>query len=144
MNVESFYSSTPTLISVSEIRDDSGAIGVLEPLKLRLPIDIARVYWLFDLVEGCRRGQHAHRTLNQIFIAMSGAFRVQLDDGCGGSFEFNLRNPTMALFVPAGFWRTIEVLEVGSVLLVLASQEYTESDYFRDFNAFVEWKNGIA
>jgi hypothetical protein len=37
-------------------------------------------------------------------------------------------------------WREIKGFSSGSICLVLASHEYNELDYIRDYNKFLEYK----
>ena len=102
------------------------------------PFAIARVYWLHDLREGESRGHHAHKALSQAFVAASGAFHIELDDGHRKN-EYRLDKPDVALFVPPKLWRTIRVLREHSVLVVMASAPYDEADYIRDYAEFLRF-----
>jgi hypothetical protein len=102
------------------------------------PFALERVYWLHDLREGEVRGHHAHRTLSQAFVAASGAFQIELDDGDRKN-EYRLDRPDFALFLPPKLWRTVRVLREHSVLVVMASAPYDEADYIRDYGEFVRF-----
>ena len=47
----------------------------------QVPFEIRRIYFLYDIVSGAHRGGHAHWELEQVYVAVMGAFRVVLDDG---------------------------------------------------------------
>ena len=102
------------------------------------PFAVLRVYWIHGLRAGDRRGDHAHREMQQLLVATSGSLRVELDDGQARR-EFLLDRPTRGLWVPAGLWRRIQVLADGTTLLALASTHFEESDYIRDYDAFVDF-----
>lgn len=104
------------------------------------PFEIQRIYWIHSLKAGELRGQHAHRTMQQLLIAMSGSFSVTLDDGIS-TREFRLDSPTHALLVPPGLWRNILTLEEQSTLLALASTHFDEADYIRDYPSFLAYVN---
>ena len=53
----------------------------------------------------------------------------------------NLNKPHKGLLIVPGIWREIENFSSGCVCLVLASAEYDESDYLRDFDDFLAFKN---
>ena len=72
------------LIDLPKIVDPRGNLTVAEQMK-NIPFDIARVYWTYDVPSGERRGGHAHRTCEEIVIAVSGSFDVTVDDGQGGT-----------------------------------------------------------
>lgn len=106
-----------------------------------LPFDVRRVYYLYDVPSGAVRGGHAHRALRQLVVAASGSFRVVLDDGRERR-SVTLNRPDTGLLVVPGIWRELEDFSSGSVCLVLASAEYEESDYVRDYGDFVRIKRG--
>lgn len=137
-------SDRPQLMVLPEIRNEHGAIGIVEPRQMSFPFEIKRAYWLYDLELGEQRGFHAHRTLKQLFIAVSGSIKVALDDGLGSIDDYILHSPRTALYVPSGNWKLIETTENSSILLVLASAEFDESDYLRNYDDFLSWKRGTA
>jgi hypothetical protein len=102
------------------------------------PFAVHRVYWIHGLRAGDRRGEHAHREMQQLLVATSGRLSVELDDG-KACRDFLLDRPSLGLWVPAGLWRRIHVLADGSTLLSLASTHFEESDYIRDYDAFLEF-----
>ncbi len=126
------------MIDIPVVRDPTGAIGIIEPRKI-LPFEVRRTYHLFDITSGAHRGEHAHRNLSQFILVLSGAAQVALHDG-HHSFKFTLNQPTRGLLVPPGYWRTLGGFSGGTTVLVLASEEYDEGDYIRDFQEFLRWK----
>ena len=65
------------ILDLPKIVDPRGNLTVAEQLK-NVPFDIARVYWTYDIPAGERRGGHAHRICEEIIIAVSGSFDVEL------------------------------------------------------------------
>ena len=120
--------------------DRRGNMSVVENGK-SLPFDVKRVYYLYDVPGGVERGGHAHRSLFQLIIAVSGSFSVTLDDG-HLKRTFMLNRPYKGLLVVPGLWRTIEDFSSGAVCMVLASSQYEEDDYIRDYSVFMMYKNG--
>ena len=47
-----------------------------------------------------------------------------------------LQNPTKGVLIPTMVWRELRNFSAGSVCLVLASEEYEEEDYIRDWEVF--------
>lgn len=119
--------------------DRKGNLSVVENGKT-LPFDIRRVYYLYDVPAGVERGGHAHLSLYQVIIAVSGSFSVTLDDG-HLKRTFLLNRPNIGLIVVPGIWRTLEDFSSGAVCMVLASAEYEENDYIRDYSTFTKIKN---
>ena len=128
---------SPAIIDVPALRDDLGALGVVEK-DSPFPFPIKRVYFLYDVPADAVRGSHAHKQLNQLIVAVAGTLRVQLDDGTTRT-DFALTSPSQGLVVPPGYWRTLSHFTPGSVALVFASEEYDPSDYIRDYDEFVAW-----
>ena len=99
-----------------------------------------RTYYLYDIPGGESRGGHAHRKLQQLIVAASGSFSVTLNDG-RVKRTFVMNRPYQGLLIVPGIWRTLEDFSSGSVCLVLASEKYEESDYIRDYEEFIKYKN---
>lgn len=127
-----------TLIELDKHQHEKGNITVVEN-SVDVPFDIQRVYYLYDIPGGERRGGHAHYELKQLIVAVSGSFDVQLDDG-NVKRTFTLNRPYQGLLVTPGLWRELENFSSGSVCLVLASLKYDEADYIRSYNDFLAYK----
>jgi len=100
-----------------------------------IPFAIKRIYYLYDVPSGATRGGHAHKTLNEVIIALSGSFDVMLDDGAKIKRVF-LNRPHYGLHIPPGLWRELENFSSNSVALALASNIYDEDDYIRNYDVF--------
>ncbi|MEF9987166.1 MAG: FdtA/QdtA family cupin domain-containing protein [Bacteroidales bacterium] len=123
-----------TLIELDKHHADRGNISVVEN-DVTVPFAVKRVYYLYDVPGGESRGGHAHKELYQLIVAASGSFNVTLDDG-NVKRTFILNRPYHGLLIVPGIWRTLDDFSSGSVCLVLASMEYLESDYIREYNVF--------
>jgi hypothetical protein len=108
--------------------------------SIEVPFAIKRVYYLYDIPGGEERGAHAHKNLKQLIISLSGSFDVTVDDG-NLKRTFNLNKPYVGLLLPSGLWRNLHNFSSGAICLVLASLEYSESDYIRDYDIFLKFKN---
>ena len=123
------------LINLPKITDPRGSLTFIEGNR-HIPFAIKRVFYLYDVPSGETRGGHAHRTLHQLLICLAGSFDVLLDDGVAKS-EIRLDRPWQALHVPPMIWDTEVNFAPGSVCLVLASDDYLEPDYYRDYDQFL-------
>ena len=121
--------------------DRKGNISVVENGR-DVPFDVKRAYYLYDVPGGESRGGHAHKELRQLIIAASGSFTVTLDDGHVRR-TFTLNRPYHGLYVVPGIWRTLDDFSSGAVCMVLASEKYDASDYIRDYQEFLKYKNGV-
>jgi len=126
------------LIYIPKISDPRGNLGVIE--KNVIPFKIKRVYYLYDVPSNAYRGGHAHKEQLAFLIALSGSFDVILDDGKNRS-EVMLNKPNKGLLIPTGIWRELDNFSSGAICLVLASDEFDENDYIRDYKEFKLFKS---
>ena len=123
-----------SVIDMSKVHSISGNITVIENKK-NIPFDIKRIYYLYDIPGGEKRGGHAHKELHQLIVAASGSFKVMLDDGTNKKI-IHLNRPNYGLLVVPGIWRELVEFSSGAICLVLASLKYNESDYIRIYDEF--------
>jgi len=131
--------SIPRIISLPRIYDPRGNLTFVQNDDNRVPFRIERVYWIYDVPAGEERGGHAHKEMHALMIALSGSFTVHLSDG-HKELDFVLNRPFEGLYVPPGYWRTIDNFASGSVCMVLSSLKYSEDDYIRDYDDFLIWQ----
>ena len=124
------------LIDLPKITDPRGNLTAVEG-GIQIPFEIRRVYYLYDVPGGAIRGGHAHKALQEVIIAMSGSFDVVLDDG-REQRRFHMNRSYCGLYVFPMTWRELDNFSSGSVCLVLASQKYSEDDYYRDYTTFLQ------
>ncbi len=127
------------IIELPIVHNENGNITALEN-NVNIPFDIKRVYYLYDVPMGAERGGHAHYELQQYVVAASGSFTFILDDGISKKEVF-LNHPNKALHIKPGIWREMKGFSSGSICLVLASMEYTEIDYIREYKDFLNYRN---
>lgn len=125
------------VIELGQIGDRNGHITVVTN-NSEIPFAVKRVFYLYDIPGGESRGAHAHKECHQFLVAVSGAFEVVLDDG-KNKRSVHLNNPKTGLHIVPGIWASEVNFSSGSVCLVLASQEYTESDYIRNYNDYLKF-----
>lgn len=126
------------IIEIPKIENHLGNIAVIE--NDVIPFAIKRVYYLFDIPSSAVRGGHSHKNLQQVLIAISGSFDVVLKDG-NTTQTITLNKPDKGLLIHNNVWRELENFSSGAVCLVLASAEFDESDYIRDFTEFTHYVN---
>jgi hypothetical protein len=86
---------------------------------------------------GAERGGHAHKELEQLIIALAGSFDVSLDDGSQKKV-FHLNRSYQGLYMGRMIWRELSNFSSGSICLVLASTFFEESDYYREYDEFIQ------
>jgi hypothetical protein len=124
------------IIDLPKIQDPRGNLTFIEGGN-HIPFDIKRVYYLYDVPGGSERGGHAHKGLHQLIVAMSGSFDVVLNDG-SNTKRIHLCRSYYGLYVCPMIWRELDNFSSGSVCMVLASNQYDEGDYYRDFSEFMQ------
>jgi hypothetical protein len=127
------------IINLPKLTDPRGNLTFIEGNR-HIPFDIRRIYYLYDVPGGGERGGHAHKDLRQLIIAISGTFDVILSDGRDKK-RFRLNRSFQGLYVCPMLWRELDNFSSGSVCLVLASNVYDESDYYRNYEEYLKALN---
>ena len=130
------------IVDLPRIADPRGNLTFIEGGN-HIPFPIARVYYLYDVPGGESRGGHAHRRLEQLIIAMSGAFDVVLDDGRDRR-TVSLNRSYYGLYLPRMIWRELVNFSSGSVCTVLASRPFEAEDYYYEFEEFRRDATGLG
>ena len=127
------------IIELKKIKNPVGSLTSVDDRE-SFPFDIKRVYYIYDVPGGSDRGGHAHKELEQYVVAVSGAFDILLDDGKNKKLV-RLDRPFLALHIRKGIWRETRNFTSGSICMVIASEEYQESDYIHNYEEFLKFKN---
>lgn len=125
------------LIQLPKIMDERGNLTFLEGEK-HIPFKIKRTYMIYDVPGGEIRGSHAYKELDEVIIALSGCFDLLVDDG-DKTKVYTLNRSYNAIYVPHGLWRTLQNFSTNALCLVLASTDYDEEDYIRDYEEFLNY-----
>jgi hypothetical protein len=124
-----------TLLDLPKQADPRGNLTFIEGSR-HVPFEIRRIFYIYDVPTEESRGAHAHRTLRQFLICLSGSFDVALDDGASKT-RVHLNRPWKGLLIPPMIWAAEENFDAGSVCLVLTSDLYREDDYIRDYDEYL-------
>ncbi|KFD40160.1 lipopolysaccharide biosynthesis protein [Schleiferia thermophila str. Yellowstone] len=127
----------PEIINLPKFEDPRGNLSFIEEFK-HIPFKIERVYWIYDVPGGQVRGGHAFKKQQEFIVALSGSFDVMVDDGTIKQ-TFSLNRSYYGLYIPAGYWRQMQNFSTNSLAVVLSSTQYSEEDYIRDYNYFLEY-----
>ena len=127
----------PQIIKFSKIGSPNlGYISVAE-ISDNIPFEVKRVYWTYYTPQDVTRGGHAHYDLEQVIVAVSGSITFTTEDLKGNKEEFVLYSPDKGLYIPKLIWRDIKFSH-NAVLLCIASEKYSASDYIRDYKIFLQ------
>jgi hypothetical protein len=102
-----------------------------------LPFVPKRYFLIHNVPPGQARGDHAHRECAQFLVCAHGSCRITVDDGLK-RHDIPLHRPDCGVLVPPLTWVRVQMRSADSVLLVLASHRYEESDYIRDYSEFLQ------
>ena len=114
-----------------------GFISIAE--KQDLPFVPKRIYWTYYTPEDVERGGHSHFDLQQILLAVAGKIEVTTELLDGQKLHFILDKPNLGLYIPKMCWRTMKYTH-NAVQICIASNEYDEKDYIRDYDIFLNEK----
>ena len=119
----------PQLFDLPKLLDHRGNLSYIEE-ETHFQFKIRRVYWIYDVPGGECRGGH---------VALSGSFDVVLNDGIK-VYRYPLNRSYYGLLVPRMTWRVMENFSTNSLALVIASTDFDQEDYIRDFPTFLKLK----
>lgn len=111
--------------------------GSLVPIEASdsVPFEIKRVYYIYGVEKGVRRGYHSHADLEQVLICVSGHVRILVKTPWEEQ-EIFLDDPQKGLYIGPMVWREMFDFSGDAVLLVLAGDHYKVEDYIRDYNKY--------
>ena len=124
------------LVEFHNFKDDRGNLIAIEnPKNLEFPIK--RIYYIYGVKSDTERGFHSHRILQQVLIAVSGSVKIRVSNYDDEEVVL-LDNPEKGLYIGPMIWREMFDFSDDAVLLVLASENYDESDYIRDKKEYLQ------
>jgi dTDP-4-dehydrorhamnose 3,5-epimerase-like enzyme len=121
-------------IELPVFSDGRGSLSFAEGRR-QIPFDIARVFYMYGIPAGARRGAHGHREVSLVLFAVSGSLDVVLDDNENRQ-TVGLSRPQDGLLIGPWVWHELENFAAGTVCLALASGVYDERDYIRNLEDF--------
>ncbi|MES2960895.1 MAG: FdtA/QdtA family cupin domain-containing protein [Pseudomonadota bacterium] len=118
--------------------DNRGSLVAIESFH-DINFNIKRVYYLFKNDPKSVRAKHAHKKLQQVYIAVSGSCKMRINDGKKEKI-INLNQPNVGVFFTEIVWRELYDFSPDCVLMVLADEFYDETDYIRTYEEFLNYK----
>lgn len=123
----------PAKIEIPHIINKLGNLGFIQ--ESGLPFPIKRIYFISEVPQGEKRGQHGHKKLQQVIIALKGSFEIRVVKK-NLDVHYLMNDFKFGLYIPSESWRELSNFTEDAVCLVLASLPYDEDDYVYDFNIF--------
>ena len=128
----------PEIINLPKFEDPRGNLSFIEEEK-HIPFKIERIYWIYDVPGGQIRGGHAFKEQQELIVALSGSFDVEVDDGKIKQ-TFSLNRSYYGLYIPVGLWRKMQNFSTNSLAMVLSSTHFNADDYISDYEAFLNFR----
>lgn len=120
-----------------QFQDHTDRYGHLTPIEgsSDIPFAISRVYYISGVKAGVRRGFHSHRKLRQVLVCVHGSVKILVKTPEEEEIV-TLDSASEGLYIAEMVWREMYDFKDGAVLLVLASEYYSEDDYIRDYGQY--------
>jgi hypothetical protein len=115
-------------------RDPTGNLYVAN--KEDIPFQINRVFWIDELEHS--RGSHALKKCEQVIVAITGEFSIDVYHRNSFITTFRLRSPDQGLYLPPMSWRVMKQFWPESSAMVFCSHPFDLDDYIQDFDEFLE------
>ncbi len=125
-----------SIIEFKDFGDERGKLVVIEGGQ-SIPFDIQRVFYIYGSDGNVVRGQHANRKSEFMLINVAGKSKVRVSDG-KEEFVIELDRPMMGVYIPKMVWKEMYDFSDNSVLLVLASTHYDDSEYIRNYKDYTK------
>ena len=125
------------LLEWKDLGDERGNLVVVEG-NMDIPFEIKRIFYIYGSDDSVVRGQHANRLSEFVMINVSGTSKVKVDNG-EESRVIELNRPRMGLYLKNNIWKDMYDFSADSILLVLASEHYDESEYIRDYQEYLRF-----
>lgn len=99
------------------------------------PFEIKRVFYIYDIEQGCHRGAHANINSQFMFIMLKGSCKIKIDNG-KNSKTIMLQEGKEALYIDKMIWKEMFDFSTDSILLVLSDKYYDESEYIHNYDQY--------
>ncbi len=116
-------------VGLKRFAEERGCLHVAQ-VGGALPFVARRFYLIDDVPDGAVRGNHGHRSVHQLLVAVRGRVLVELRAG-DVARQVVLDHPGVGLHITPSVWSSQQFFD-GATLLVLSSEEYDPRGYLFD------------
>lgn len=124
------------LVRLPMMKDRRGCLSFLQASS-DIPFRIERVFWIWGVPEGQKRGGHAHRTCSEVVFPVTGAFTMYVDDRTQRT-EVRMDDPSCGILIPAGMWCELSDFKTGTACVVVASHPYDADGYINTYEDYLK------
>lgn len=107
--------------------DDRGILGVLD-WETEIDFVVKRAFYIKVNASEAVRAEHSVSAV-QILVAITGSVTIDLDNGRRRQISV-LNDAASAIRIDAGIWRRLRDFAPGTVLMVLASKSFNDTEIF--------------
>jgi len=133
--------SSKYIFALQHFKDRRGDLIVSEAKK-NVPFDIKRIFIIKNVPNSKIRGAHAHIRCHQALLCLQGSFKILIDNG-KSSNEYFLENTNYGVYIPPLCWSIQFDYTSDAIILALASHQYDEKDYIRNYIAYKKYLNKL-
>jgi acetyltransferase-like isoleucine patch superfamily enzyme/dTDP-4-dehydrorhamnose 3,5-epimerase-like enzyme len=134
VDIEKTLPGGAKLIKLANVSDLRGSLLAVE-FGSDLPFVPKRFFMVHEVPSEDVRGEHAHRTCEQVLTILNGSVVVLIDDGVSRE-QVSLSDPSVALYIPPMVWGTQFKFSSEAIVGVFASEPYDSNDYIRTYDEF--------
>ena len=125
---------------ITDIRsnqEDDGRLLVVEGNTSGIPFEIKRIFWVRDVKQGAKRGNHATKRTKLVLIAVAGSCDVEVDDG-KEKITYRLDDPTKGLYIDEMLWRTMLNFTPDCIVEAVCDHPYAPGDEtYEDYDEYL-------
>jgi UDP-2-acetamido-3-amino-2,3-dideoxy-glucuronate N-acetyltransferase len=122
--------------NLQEFKGERGLLQALE-LGFEIPFEVRRIFTISQVPIEQVRGEHAHKACHQYLWLVEGSLHVEILSS-NGSEHLLLNSENRGRHLPPLHWCRLSNFSIGTVLVVLASEQYSKSDYISSLQEFAE------
>lgn len=125
------------LVDIPSHVESDGRLLVVESNR-EIPFEIKRLFWVRDVIDGGRRGEHATKKTRLILIAVTGSVDVEVDFG-DRKEVFHLDDPCKGLYIDPMIWRTMFNFSSDCVVEAICDRPFEPgNETFDDYDEFLK------
>lgn len=125
-------------LEFQDVKDERGRLTAIEGEE-HIPFQIARVFYVHQVVPCVARGGHAHRDTDQVLVGIHGSLQVDVSDGKEIN-TFLLDDAGKGIYVPRMLWIHMYNFSPDGVCLILANTKYDMSKSIRTWDEYLKVK----
>jgi hypothetical protein len=133
--------NTPRLLPFPKFTNKGGSLSFIEQ-SATCPIDVKRVFWIYDTLDEVTRGNHAHLNSERILVCLQGHIEVTLENLAGEISTYDLISPSEGLYIPKLHWIKMKFAST-SMMVAMVNCLLEEDQVIHDYAVFKNTPSSI-